>query len=195
MLAVFLIALSYFFLDARLALYIDGLIKGSDLLTDATSDIPDVLLQIVIIGTILCWTGYFFLTHRGVQNRHTRFLRVCGTILPVAFIAKDIGQYVFGRSDVHAWVAYSRLPRFFWFRMAGGYGCFPSGHMTVFTALGASLSYFYPRNRLIYHSLLILLGVLLVGSDYHFLSDVMAGAFLGALVAFLLGAGKDADKA
>jgi membrane-associated phospholipid phosphatase len=194
-LAMFLIAFSYFFLDARVALFVYRLIKGSDLLTSATSDIPDVLLHLVIIGTLLCWTCYFFLAHLGIQNRHTRFLRACGIILPIAFIAKSGHQYAFGRSDVHAWVISNRLPRFFWFRMAEGYGCFPSGHMTVFTALVVTLSSYYPRYRTIYHALLILLGLALIASDYHFPSDVMAGAFLGALVALIIRDDKSADKA
>jgi hypothetical protein len=108
LLAVLLTAFSYFFLDASVARFVYRLIRGSDLLTRATSDIPDRLLHIVIIATALSWTWYFLLVRRGIQNRHTRFLRTCGTVLPIAFVAKVIFQYAFGRSDVHAWIFYHR---------------------------------------------------------------------------------------
>jgi hypothetical protein len=189
-LAMFLIAFSYFFLDAGVALFVCRLIRGSDLLTRATSDIPDLLLHIVIIATALSWTWYFLLVRRGIQNRHTRFLRTSGTVLPIAFVAKVIFQYAFGRSDVDAWIFYHRLPSFHWFRMDEGYGCFPSGHMTVFTALLVTLSHYYPSYRLIFLVSLILLGLLLIATDYHFLSDVMAGGFLGVAAAFILRDGK-----
>jgi hypothetical protein len=190
LLSMFLIAFSYFFLDASVALFVYHFIRGSDLVTRATSDIPDLLLHIVIIVTALSWTWYFLLVRRGIQNRHTRFLRTCGTVLPITFVAKVIFQYAFGRSDVHTWIVYHRLPSFHWFRMDEGYGCFPSGHMTVFTALLVTLSHYYPRYCLIFLVSLLLLGLLLIATDYHFLSDVMAGGFLGVVVAIILRDGK-----
>jgi membrane-associated phospholipid phosphatase len=189
LLAILLTAFSYLFLDTSVALSVHRVTSSSELLTQATSNIPDLLLHIVIILTALSWTWYFLLVRRGIQNRHTRFLRTCGTVLPIAFVAKVIFQYVFGRADPHLWVFYHHLPRFYWFRMDEGYGCFPSGHMAVFTALGVTLSNYYPRYRLIFLVSLIILGLLLIATDYHFLSDVTSGAFLGSVIALIVTAG------
>ena len=189
LLAILLTAFSYLFLDASLAQFIHRVTSASEALTQAVSNIPDLLLPIVILTTALSWTGYFFLVRRGIQNRHTRLLWACGTVLPVAFVAKTIFQYVFGRADPHLWVFHHHLPRFYWFRMDEGYGCFPSGHMTVFTALVVTLSHYYPRYRIIFLVSLMLLASLLIATDYHFLSDVTCGAFLGSVIALIVTAG------
>jgi membrane-associated phospholipid phosphatase len=189
LLAVLVTAFSYLFLDTSVALSIHRVTSSSELLTQATSNIPDLLLPIVIVATALSWTCYFILMRRGVQNRHTRFLRTCGTVLPIAYAAKGIFQYVFGRSTPYLWVFYHHLPRFYWFRMDEGYGCFPSGHMTVFTALAVALSYSYPRYRLVFLVWLALLAFLLVATNYHFISDVTSGAFVGSVIALVVTAG------
>lgn len=186
LLAILLTVWSYLFLDTAIARYAYRLISTSDRLMQATSDIPDLLLHTVIVITVLCWTGYFFLTHRGVRNRQTHFLKVCGTVVPLAYISKAIFQYGFGRSDPRAWLFDHRLPRFYWFRADAGYGCFPSGHMTVFAALTTTLSKYYPRYRFVFLGMLPLLALALIATYYHFLSDVIAGACLGMLVAFLV---------
>ena len=45
----------------------------------------------------------------------------------------------------------------------------------------------YPRWRLLYVSAASAVGLLLIVGNYHFLSDVIAGAFLGIVVGSLLG--------
>jgi membrane-associated phospholipid phosphatase len=187
LLAILLTIFSYFYLDTAVALLVFRLIRSSYFVTQATSDIPDLLLYIVVTLTVLTWTARFFLLRLGIQNRHTSFLRACGTVLPIAFVAKFIFQFVFGRSDPHLWLLFHHPPHFYWFRIDEGYGCFPSGHMTVFTALMATLSQYYPRYRPIFLALLILLALALIGTDYHFLSDVLAGVFLGMVVALIFG--------
>jgi membrane-associated phospholipid phosphatase len=71
--------------------------------------------------------------------------------------------------------------QFNWFHGAG-IGCFPSGHMTVFTAFGVAIWYSYPRCRRLTALGLVLLGMALIVTDYHFLSDVIAGAYVGLLL-------------
>ena len=56
--------------------------------------------------------------------------------------------------------------------------------MTVFTALMTTLSRYYPRYRRVIFVLLFLLALALIVTNYHFLGDVVAGAILGAAVAF-----------
>lgn len=186
LLVVMMTAISYFYLDTGIASIVYRLISSSNFLKRATSNIPDLLLHIVIAITVSCWAGYLFLRHRGVHNRHTRFLQVCGTAVPLAFVAKDVFQYLFGRPDPYLWIVDHEQPRFLWLRADVGYGCFPSGHMTVFTALLMTLWRYNPRNRSLYLALLVLLAVALIVTDYHFLSDVIAGAYLGAIIASVI---------
>ncbi|WP_372522240.1 phosphatase PAP2 family protein [Sulfuricaulis sp.] len=182
---VSLTAISYFYFDTGIAQFVFRILNSSDRLLQTAADIPDLLLHIVIAITVSSWVGYFILVRRGICNHLTDFLRVCGTVVPMAFVAKTGLQYVFGRPDPYAWLLAHEPPRFYWFRDDEGYGCFPSGHMTVFTALMTTLSYYYPRYRPIYLGLLWLLALALIITDHHFLSDVLAGAVLGSVLAFI----------
>ena len=184
LLAMLFAAFSYFYLDADIALLVQRLLHRNALLERAVSGIPDLLLHMVLAITALSWAGYFYLRSRSNFNRYAQSLRACGTVVPVAFLAKVLLQYVFGRPDPHVWLLYHLPPRFYWFRQNAGFGCFPSGHMTVFTALMTTLLHYYPRYRRVIPALLFLLALALVGTNYHFLGDVVAGAILGAAVAF-----------
>ncbi len=65
---------------------------------------------------------------------------------------------------------------------------FPSGHMMLSGAFAGALMRFYPRLRA---SLFALLGVgalILVWGDWHFVSDVIAGTFLGITIGLLIAA-------
>jgi membrane-associated phospholipid phosphatase len=170
------------FLDRPIAQAVMGLLQLSPVLCRATANIPDLLLVLVCIGTAAMWTVYFFLTKRGVDNELTRFLRLAATSVPVAHALKSILQFAFGRINTRAWLRVSGPIDFRFFQGTGERGGFPSGHMTVFTAFFAALWCCYPRYRLLSASLLLILGVALIATDYHFVSDVIAGAYAGLLV-------------
>lgn len=184
-LTALLTALSYLYLDTGIAMSVYRLLNSSDRMLQVATAIPDLLLHVVVAITVFCWSGYLFMIRRGIRNRHTRFLKTCGTVVPIAFFAKTVLQYVFGRPDPYAWILEHAAPRLHWLSPAGGYGCFPSGHMTVFTALMTVLSSYYPRYRRVYLGLLFLLALALIVTDHHFLSDVLAGAALGAVIALV----------
>jgi membrane-associated phospholipid phosphatase len=56
---------------------------------------------------------------------------------------------------------------------------FPSGHMGSICALVVVLWIFYPRFRLIYTASIAAMATGLVVGNYHFLSDVIGGSFVG----------------
>ncbi|MGE5240034.1 MAG: phosphatase PAP2 family protein [Bacteroidota bacterium] len=184
LLVTVLTAFSYRFLDAAISSFVAEFIRANEL-TSVVSGLPDLLDYIVAVITAGCWVGFFHLTRRGFDDNHTRFLKLCGTTVPLAYLVKMIFQYLFGRSTPEMWVVYHLAPQFHWFRADHGYGCFPSGHMTVFTALGATLWRHYPRYKPAYLGFLLALALALVATNYHFLSDVLAGTYLGAMICFL----------
>ena len=55
----------------------------------------------------------------------------------------------------------------------------------VFTAFLAAVWLFYPRYRSLSVGFLLILALALVATDYHFLSDVIAGAYLGLVTTTL----------
>ncbi len=63
---------------------------------------------------------------------------------------------------------------------------FPSGHMASVCALAGVLWTTYPRLRRFYAGGAAAMATALVAGDFHFLSDVLAGGFLGVTVALLI---------
>lgn len=68
------------------------------------------------------------------------------------------------------------------FHSGSAYGSFPSGHTARTLAVAAVVWIAYPRWR--WACVLVALAVPagLIGMDYHFVSDVIAGGFVGAIV-------------
>jgi membrane-associated phospholipid phosphatase len=71
---------------------------------------------------------------------------------------------------------------FHWFHGGRGYESFLSGHMAATAAVLSVLWLAYPRWRPLYAVAGCLVAAVLILSNFHFLSDVIAGALLGALI-------------
>ncbi|NLJ35141.1 MAG: phosphatase PAP2 family protein [candidate division WS1 bacterium] len=71
-----------------------------------------------------------------------------------------------------------------------GPGCpgnsFPSGHAMAASMLAVLAGVYFPRARLIAYTLAVFVGLGRIALDRHFLSDVVAGATLGYLMACLM---------
>jgi len=178
-LVVLAVLLSWRFLDVYIALGVMKLIKSGRMLQNATAGMPDVLFPLVCISSATCWSYYFILRHRKIVTKSTQFCQIIGISVPLSYLLKSFLKLVFGRINTRIWLANPVSDDFHWFHGGGEYNSFPSGHMTVFTAFFAAVWLFYPRYRSISIGLLLLLSVALVATNYHFLSDVIAGAFLG----------------
>jgi membrane-associated phospholipid phosphatase len=61
-----------------------------------------------------------------------------------------------------------------------GYASFPSGHMAATCAVVSVLWIMVPKWRPFYALIVLAVAAGLVGANYHFLSDVIAGGFVGA---------------
>jgi len=96
--------------------------------------------------------------------------------------------YVFGRYWPETWIdsnpsliqngAYGFHP----FHGGSAYGSFPSGHATRTFALTSIIWSTYPRWRGVAAMASAAVAVGLLGMNYHFVSDVIAGSFLGSIV-------------
>jgi membrane-associated phospholipid phosphatase len=181
LLAFVLVALCMRFVDLPLAALVSGHLKNYGLNADNTK-VPDFLLITVAIMTSVSWIVYFSLVRRNIHDRRTDVCQVTGTVLPLAFVLKTVLKWLFGRTETRAWLADPAMPGFHWLAGTEGSSGFPSGHMLVYTPLFLALWHFFPRYRRYYGLAWIGLGVALISTQYHFLSDVIAGAYLGALL-------------
>jgi membrane-associated phospholipid phosphatase len=97
--------------------------------------------------------------------------------------------YAFGRYWPDTWIdhnpsligddAYGFHP----FHSGSAFDSFPSGHATRTLALATPFWIAYPRWRWACVLVSVSEAVALVGMNYHFVSDVIAGSFVGAIVA------------
>jgi membrane-associated phospholipid phosphatase len=115
-------------------------------------------------------------------DKHTEFFHIIMYAVPASYVVKSLLKFLFGRINTREWLLHPELYGFHWFQGYGLNAGFPSGHMAVFITLAASLWRFYPRYRVIYSIYLLTLAVALIATNYHFLSDVIAGAYLGTVV-------------
>jgi membrane-associated phospholipid phosphatase len=83
---------------------------------------------------------------------------------------------LFGRFDIDAY-----YNRHYGFRLLQGatQSSFPSGHAAVLMSLLSVAWIAYPRFRPVYGAIAALLLPCLMAAGWHFLSDVVAGAFVG----------------
>ncbi|MGC9268658.1 phosphatase PAP2 family protein [Acidiphilium sp.] len=72
---------------------------------------------------------------------------------------------------------------FFPFHGGSSYASFPSGHTTAISAPMAVLWMLVPRYRVLWGALIVIVVIGLIGADFHFVSDTIAGFSLGVTVA------------
>jgi membrane-associated phospholipid phosphatase len=174
------ILLSYFFIDQNLAIWVfqfglhqqPGFSGGLDL----------IITQLAYCAVLPMFLVYFFCQ---VQNNNSKLVRCIGLIsgsFSVAFFAKTTLQFLFGRYAPRYFDGKSLIflddPTRYGFHLLHG-GGFPSGHMTVFTAALTSVCLYYPALRWLCGLLLFILACCLIAANYHFLSDIIAGTYLG----------------
>jgi len=125
---------------------------------------------------------YFHDKRKGIDDIRTAFFLLVGTSLPLTFLIKSILKFVFGGITTRFWLVSPIAREFHWFHGVDNYSGFPSGHMAVFAAIFLDLWKYYPRYRSVYGVLLFLLAMALISTNYHFLSDIVAGAYLGYVI-------------
>ncbi len=185
-----LVAVCYFFVDRPVAFFVhDHDISRHEVLKwlqdppgYADSWAPLVLAALAIRRAF----GQF-------QRWELTLLVACVSLL-VAVQFKDSLKFAFGRYWPTTWIndnpsligdgAYGFHPfaeegsskEFGW------YGSFPSGHMTRTLAIVAVYWVAYPRWRWLGSAATLAVAVGLIGKNYHFVGDVVAGSFTGAIL-------------
>jgi membrane-associated phospholipid phosphatase len=147
------------------------------------ADIPVPAAVLGLAGAGVAWLGGW---RPGAAGR--LLLALCIATL-TADSAKDVLKFAFGRPWPETWV--NNNPSwidthyfgFMPFHGGAGYASFPSGHTTRITSPCAILWRHAPRLRLAWLALPALVAIGLIGCDYHFLSDCVAGALLGTACA------------
>jgi membrane-associated phospholipid phosphatase len=149
---------------------------------DQLTHIPDPLIPLAVV--VFMVLGMKVLYGRSMSN-HQAAAFVCSLSVVFAESTKDQLKLIFGRTWPETWL--QNNPSFisdgaYGFNLMHGgtaYQSFPSGHMAATCAVISVLWIWYPQLRWLGAIAGIAVGVSLVGANYHFLSDVIAGAFVG----------------
>lgn len=118
------------------------------------------------------------------------FLNVANSVA-IAIFMKNAFKFIFGRYWPSTWVnnnpslIHDHAYGFHFFHSGQAFQSFPSGHTTIVIAAATSIWLTYPKGIWHWLSLLAGIGVIigLIGENYHFLGDCIAGAWVGATVA------------
>lgn len=143
--------------------------------------LPEFFPQVAFIGIILvgvhaCWS-------RSSKLERAVFYTSLSYVLS-NFLTK-VAKIIFARTWPATWVNNNpswirdHVYGFFWFVDDPGYRSFPSGHTSAMLAVAFAIGYFYPRTRWIAALLCGMVIVGLISQYHHFLSDIIAGAYLG----------------
>jgi membrane-associated phospholipid phosphatase len=173
------------YLDIRLAEFVSQKVGFDFLFSGIVSNAPDLLFILVCLITVVSWTGRFCLAGKPGKGRIVNFLENIGLAVPVAFVLKDLLKELFGRTNTRIWLLHPDLFGFHWFHGGGDFASFPSGHMAVFTVLLLGIGRCLPWLRPVCAGLLFVLALVLIVTQYHFFSDIVAGACLGVIVDLL----------
>jgi membrane-associated phospholipid phosphatase len=180
---------SYLWLDRPIAFFAHEHVRQFSIFAKMTQ-FPELIAPFA--GAVLLGLGLLALAGRPMAKPlMTVFL--CGVSLIVAATVKTELKYVFGRTWPETWVRnnpsliHDGVYGFNPFHEASiAYASFPSGHTAAICALTSVLWICYPRFWPVYLAAILAVSIGLVGADYHFLSDVIAGGFVGTSTGWLL---------
>jgi membrane-associated phospholipid phosphatase len=116
----------------------------------------------------------------------SRVLLACCLAVLVAGAIKEELKFVFGRTWPETWVngnpswIGNGTFTFSAFHGGRGWASFPSGHTSVMAAPMAVLWQSLPQWRWLWSVPVIIVACGLLGADYHWLSDIIAGGCVGA---------------
>jgi membrane-associated phospholipid phosphatase len=177
------VVIAYQFLDRGIASYASAHLPKKPWF-DALTQIPEWLTRFAVLVFVV--SGVYALLGRALPKLLAVSLLACVS-LAVASAIKEFFKVAFGRTWPETWT--NNNPSFIHNHVYGfnpfhgdqAYASFPSGHMAAICAITAVFWICYPGSRSLCVLLVAAVAIGLIGADYHFLSDIVAGGFLGWL--------------
>lgn len=181
LLTVLAVAVCYLWIDRPLALLAHAHNAQRETFARLTH-IPDLLNPLAAAAFVAF--GLWALAGRPMPKLVTAGV-LCSIGLIVAETIKRQLKFAFGRLWPDTWVQnnpsfiHDGAYGFNFFHGGAGYASFPSGHTAATCAAISVLWILYPKLRPFYAFTVLAVAAGLIGANYHFLSDVIAGGFVG----------------
>lgn len=184
------VLISWAFIDRPLALWLHAhrLLEVDRSSLKPLTHLPDPLIPLGAVAFVLL--GLWAMAGRKL-NKLASLVVVCCFSVITAETVKNGLKWLFGRPWPDSWrgkdpsLIRSGDYQFHWFAGGDAYSSFPSGHMAAAVAVLSVVWIYYPRWRPACATAALLIAAGLVGSNFHFLGDVIAGAFVGASVGMM----------
>lgn len=182
------VGVGYLWLDRPIALWVHhhSLRPHQGLIHWLAANIANPLIPVAAVTAVGLLLRAIVL--RSMPRNYEAAALICSLSVLVTEALKRQLKFVFGRAWPETWVnnnpSFIRNGDYQFHFMHGGdvYQSFPSGHMATACAVIAVLWVLYPKWRWIYSAVVLIVGLGLVLLNLHFLSDVLAGAFVGISV-------------
>jgi membrane-associated phospholipid phosphatase len=187
LLTVAAITVSYLWLDRPIAYFIHDTLRHK--VFEQITRIPEVIAPLALIALVVL--GLHGLVKKSLSRLETVIL-LCAVSLAVTEVVKSQLKYAFGRTWPETWIGNNPslirdgVSSFHPFHGGAGYASFPSGHTAAICSVMSVLWICFPRYRVAYAICIAMVAVGLVGANYHFISDVIAGGFLGLSIGWLI---------
>jgi membrane-associated phospholipid phosphatase len=182
------VAISYQWLDRPIAYFMHAHFHNDPLFAKLTL-IPEFFAPIAVLAFIVL--GLRALMEKPLTRLESVTL-LCALSLVIGAAIKNQLKIVFGRTWPETWVRNNPsliqdgVYGFHPFHMGSAYESFPSGHTTAVVAVMSVLWICYPRFRILYALIVAAVMIGLIGANFHFLSDCIAGGFIGASTGWIV---------
>lgn len=178
--AVFIIVISYWFIDLPVARYLHTL--GQE-----TRDLFEWITKAGVSTTYLIVSAGLFIFFRWI-GKH-RFRADCALLffssIALSGIVTNILKFLVGRLRPKVFFE-SGLYGFEPFHVGYEFNSFPSGHATTVFAVAATCSFFLPKYSVPFFVFAAIVAISRLVLTAHYLSDVLAGACIGVLTAIVM---------
>ena len=181
--------ISYLWLDRPIARWVQANVHlHQEVILKPLGQAPNPLVVLSAIGFVIL--GLKALSRRPFAKFEAASL-VCSISVLTTETIKNVLKFVFGRTwpktwaDHNASLLHDGVYGFNFMHGGIGYQSFPSGHMASVAALAFVFGIYYPKYRWACLLVSVVAGASLIGTNYHFLGDVIAGGFLGSSIALM----------
>jgi hypothetical protein len=179
------IAASFSWIDRPVAFLVHNELEGYRAIFDFSARLPKVVGPLLVAYTIM--VGVWV-----VIRQHMTEIQTVTVISALSWALSDVPEnwlkFAFGRTWPETWVQDNPslirdgVDNFNLFHGGPGFAAFPSGHMVAICAIMSVYWIGWPRFRAIYAICIAIPFLGLLGANYHFVSDLVAGSLLGTLV-------------
>lgn len=175
--------LSYFFADKPIAVFMEQHYEATPLLFIAhlVTNFGITSYYIIFFGFSLLFAKIFWKNKNAMKIIWFFFL-----VILVSGVTCDIIKIILSRARPTEWFHHQLYGFYFFNFKTSNMWSFPSGHATVITSIMVSASLLWKRFWPIFMLIILLVSFSRLVLTAHYLSDIMAGMYLGAIISITI---------